>query len=276
MSQSSNPSNSPSSKDRIPANKTERFTAWELPEVKQGQIVAVEKLKKRGPRGELVNVKEDEVIYSTMTAGQLNELTQQAYDEVRQQAYEEGARQGREEGYQTGLEEGREAVQQQIKQLQNTLHSLHNVLEGQDDELEQALVNLTMCIARSVLKHEISLDQSHIQQVIKQAVDALPLKEDRLVIHLNPAEYQLLTGQDGIPEQWTLQSDPGVSAGGCRVVSPHSVVDFTLEEQFQQVINNLVETRFAELAKQAQQRESDAAGQTDSIDQDSIDQNTDS
>jgi len=264
MSQSGNPSNSSSSKGRIPASKTDRFTAWELPEVRQGQVVAVEKLKHRGPRGELVNVKEDEVIYSTMTAGQLNELTQQAYDEVRQQAYEEGARQGREEGYQAGLEEGREAVQQQISQLQNTLHSLHNVLEGQDDELEQALVNLTMCIARSVLNHEISLDAGHIQSIIKQAVDALPLKEDRLVIHLNPAEHQLLTGQEGIPEQWTLQSDPSVSAGGCRVISAHSVVDFTLEEQFQQVINSLVETRFAELAKQAQRRESDAAGPADS------------
>ena len=37
----------------------------------------------------------------------------------------------------------------------------------------------------------------------------------------------------------------------------HSVVDFTLEEQFQGTINALVERRFAQLAAQAKQRTED-------------------
>jgi flagellar assembly protein FliH len=263
------------SNGRIPADQSQGFTAWQLPEVKQGQVIAVEKINKRGPRGELVNVEKDEVVYSALTAGQLDEITQQAYDEIRQQAHEEGLKQGRDEGYNAGLAEGREVVQQQLNNLQSTLHSLHNVLEGQDDELEQALVNLSTCIARSILQRELSIDNTHIQSVVNEAVAALPLKEDRLVVHLNPEDYQLLIEQKDIPEQWTLQKDAAITAGGCRVVSRHSVVDYTLEEQFQQTINGLVEKRFTELAQQAQQRSTDATA-SNTTDPNTIPPGTDS
>ena len=56
---------------RIPADKTTSFASWDMPEVKEGQIVQVEKIKQRGPRGELINVGKEEIIYNSLTAAQL-------------------------------------------------------------------------------------------------------------------------------------------------------------------------------------------------------------
>jgi flagellar assembly protein FliH len=243
-----------SNSGRIPANKSSSFTTWQMPEVKQGQVVAVEKLNKRGPRGELVGVKQDELIYKGLTAGQLNEITQQAYEDVRQQAYQEGHQQGHGEGYQAGLQSGQQAIQQQLSALHNTLHSLHNILEEQDDEMEQALVNLSTCVAQSILRRELNMDASHITEVVREAVACLPKEEDRIKVYISASDYTLLAEQPGLPPQWNLEVDHQMSAGGCRVTNSHSVVEYSLEEQFQQTINAIVEQRYTELAKQARQR----------------------
>ena len=255
---------------RIPAKKSTAFDAWDLPEVKDGQVVKAEKLKQRGPRGQLINVAKDEVIYSTLTAAQLEEISNQAYEDVRKQAYQDGLKQGQAKGYQAGVESGQQAVQQQLANLNNTVAELHHYLAGQDDEVEQSLVNLATCVASAVLRRELTIDSSHIRQIISEALAVLPMNASNITVHLSEQDHQLLTGQDDIPSQWQLQIDRTLSAGGCRVQTQHSIVDYTLEDQFQQTVNGLVERRFAELDLKARHRTEGSQGgsQQDRVDKD--------
>ncbi|MEE8057158.1 MAG: FliH/SctL family protein [Pseudomonadales bacterium] len=253
---------------RIPAKESASYGAWNLPEVRDGEVVQVEKLKQRGPRGQLINVGKDEVIYSSLTAAQLEDISNQAYEEVRQQAYQDGLKQGRTAGYQKGLDSGQQAVQQQLASLNKTVSELLRYLGGQDDEVEQALVNMATCVASAVLRRELTIDSAHIGQVVNEAIAALPMEASNITVHLSEQDYQLLTTQTDIPEQWQLQIDRTLSPGGCRVQSQHSIVDYTLEEQFQQTVNGLVERRFAELGMRAKQRADDSV---DNLVEDSID-----
>ena len=107
----------------------------------------VEKIKKRGPKGELINVDKNEVIYNSITAGQLEEISNQAYEELREQAYKDGFQQGHTEGYQQGMDGAKQALEQQSESLKATIGQFSNYLGGQDDEVEQALVNVATCIA---------------------------------------------------------------------------------------------------------------------------------
>ena len=251
---------------RIPANQTSAFSSWSAPEVKEGQVVHVEKLNKRGPRGELVNVDKQDVIYQSITAGQLEEISNQAYEEVRQQAYQDGLKQGHEEGRQAGLKAGQAAIELQVADMKRAITELYRYLSDQDDELEQALVNMATCVAKAILQRELNADSSHVQRVVHEALAVLPLDSHNISIHLSEQDYQSLTQLSDTPEQWQLQIDRTLSAGGCRVQSQHSVVNFTLEEQFQQTVNQLVEARFAELSSQAkertQQRDDDSSERT--------------
>lgn len=233
---------------RIPADKTTSFASWDMPEVKEGQIVKVEKLKQRGPRGELVNVAKEEIIYNALTAAQLEEITQQAYEDVRQQAYQDGVKQGHKEGYQAGLDEGKTAVAEQAQQLNHAVANIFNYLQGQDDEVEQALVNIASCIASSVLRRELTVDASHIRSVVKEAIALLPISASNLTVYLSEQDYHFLTNETDLAESWKLQIDRTLQPGGCRVTSEHSVVDYTLEQQFQQTVKGLVEKRFTELS----------------------------
>ena len=233
---------------RIPADETTAFLSWNMPEVKEGHIVKVEKLKERGPRGELVNASKEEVIYQSLTAAQLEDISNQAYEDVRRQAYEEGIKQGHQQGFQAGMDEAKTAIAQQAQQLNSAIANVFACLQDQDDEVEQALVNIASCIAGSVLRRELTVDASHIRAVVKDAIALLPIKAANLTVYLSEQDYQFLSSETDIAKEWTLQIDRSLKPGGCRVSCEHSVVDYTLEQQFQQTVNGLVEKRFAELS----------------------------
>ncbi len=239
---------------RIPADKSALFNAWAVPEVKEGQIVQAEKLKKRGPKGELIDVDKNEVIYNKLTAAQLEEIANQAYEDVREQAHKEGFKQGHDEGYQAGLKAAQQTIKQQTNSLNTAVSEVYKFLAGQDDEVEQALVNVAICIASAVLRRELTIDSSHMQQLISEAIDLLPMAASKIQIHLSEADYELLSEHSEIPDAWQLQIDRKLTPGGCRVTSQHSIVDYTLEEQFQQTVNQLVEKRFETLSTQARGR----------------------
>lgn len=237
------------SNSRIPADKSSGFAAWALPEVKRGQVVQAEKLKHRGPRGELLGVASDEVVYSSITAAQLEEISQAAYDDVRASAHKDGYEQGHQEGYQAGLAAAEIVVEQRLQALQYVIEQLMSFLGDRDDEVEQALVNLSICVASGILRRELTIDSSHILEVVHEALQTLPVNVDNLTIFLSDQDYQQLSEHRDVPEQWRLKVDRDLSPGGCRVTTDSSVVDFTLEDQFQQMVNNLVEKRFAQLSK---------------------------
>lgn len=237
--------------NRIPADKTSVFSTWDIPEVKKGQVVQAEKLRQRGPRGELVALNSDDIVYSSITAGQLEEISAVAYEEVRAQAYQDGIRQGREQGYEAGLKAGEQEICQQTEGLRKAVDSVFTYLAGQDDEVEQALVNLATCIASAILRRELTIDSQHIGTVVAEALASLPVNASNITVNLSEQDFRLLKLRDDIPANWQLQIDRTLSPGGCRVKTDQSVVDYTLEDQFQQMVNAIVEQRFAQLAGKA-------------------------
>lgn len=242
---------------RIPAEKVEAAQAWSIPEVHEGQIVQSEKLRQRGTRGELINVDKKEVIYNNITAGQLEDIHRQAYKEVFDQGFAEGRTEGQKKGFEEGLVKGQQQIQQHTQQLQQVIENLLSFMQGHDDEVEQALVNLVTCVSKHILRRELTVDSTHILSVVHDAVAKLPATQSDIHIFLSEQDFRYLSEQQTLPEQWQLQTDPGLTPGGCRVVTTQSVVDFTLEEQFQQVIGQLVQDRFGQLAAQATDTEQD-------------------
>lgn len=233
--------------NRIPENKTDNVTTWKAPEITDGQIVQTEKLKERGPRGEIVNVAKDAVIYTKMTAAQLEEITIQAYEDIHDKAYKKGFEQGQQEGQVKGLAEADKILKQQLEELKSTTNDLLNNIAGQDNEIEKALVNVAVSIAKSVLRRELVLDSSHMHSIVSEAVAKLPFDAENITVFLSTQNLQMLTEHGNIPEEWNLRSDPSLTAGGCRVVTKQSAVEFTLEDQFQQTVNHIVEERYEQI-----------------------------
>lgn len=243
-------------KDSDQDNKTrpkEQMTAWERWELPllddQGNEV----------------VEEAEV--RPMTAGELEEIRQAARDdglkEGRSEGYQAGFEAGRvdghKEGFNTGQDEGREQGRQEAAQatrkevaasmdrLEHLMGELVLPIKRHEEELETVLVNLTTALARAVVFRELSLDSSQIRQVVRQALSALPSTAESLRIYVHPDDIEPVQEvAERLEVTPVIVEDDSLLAGGCRIESKHSLVDYTVEKRFQRTVQSMLEEQFGE------------------------------
>ena len=238
--------------DRIPAKQSMAFTRWELPEVNEGQIIQAEKTRRDIARGQAPDIDKHKVVYSKLTVAEIEDISNRIQADVQKKAYAEGLKQGQEKGFQQGLQQGQALIQTQLQSLQSVIGQLNDVLQVQDTETEQGLVGLAVSVAESILRRELSIDSSHIQAVVREAIASIQAESQTLDIYLNPEDCKLLQEQGQLEPNWRLYDDASITRGGCRLNNQFSVVEYTAEAQFQQTIQQLIDARFAELNRVAE------------------------
>jgi flagellar assembly protein FliH len=170
-----------------------------------------------------------------LTAKQIENLQQQAYD----QAYQEGF----EKGYNEGLQSGQKEAQENVHLLQQLMSSLATPFKDLDDEVEQDLLALTMAMAQQIVRREIKLDPSQIIAVIREAIAALPIANRTVQMFLHPEDAALVKqtfSMEGDQEHWQIVEDPGLSRGGCRIATENSNVDATVETRLAAIFARVV------------------------------------
>ncbi|KPQ02441.1 flagellar assembly protein FliH [Marinobacter sp. HL-58] len=248
--------------DRIPKENLTAYERWELP-----------LLDARG--NEVAREEEREV--KPLTAGDIDDIRRAAYEdgytEGREAGYQAGLVEGREkghqEGYEAGLAEGnekgteqglaetRKEVDAKLDRLEHLLGELLIPIRRHEDELETALVNLTTVLARAVVFRELSLDSSHITQVVRRAMASLPSTTENVRIHIHPDDYQWVSEIAGKFEAATsIVEDASILRGGCKLETRHSQVDFTVEKRFQKAVQGMLD----------KQLDTDKAGEGEELD----------
>lgn len=233
--------------DRIPKENLTAYERWELPLLDaRGNEVAQEEYREVKP----------------LTAADIEEIRRAAHEdghaEGRESGYQAGLSEGREkghqEGYEAGLAEGRalgeeqglaetrKEVEAKLDRLEHLLGELLVPIKRHEDEVETALVNLTTVLARAVVFRELSLDSSHITDVVRRSMASLPSTTENVRIHIHPDDYQWVSEVAGKFEAATsIVEDASVLRGGCKLETRHSLVDFTVEKRFQKAVQGMLD-----------------------------------
>lgn len=156
---------------------------------------------------------------------------------LQKQAFEEG----RQEGIQKGLAE----MQAKARQLVNVFNFMARPLQQLDADIEKELAQFALTIATMLLKKECSVDAAHINALIHETLEYLPLSSRNVRVKLNPADISLLT-QAGIElktPDWICVADKAVTQGGCVIESDTSQIDATVEARIQQIFDQITEQR---------------------------------
>jgi flagellar assembly protein FliH len=229
-------------KTRIPAAHSGEFVSWALPDVEAGSMGDVaqsgrEPLDRAAARG--------------LTAGQLEEITAQAqregFDEGIKEGHATGFAQGQEEGLAQGLAQGMAQgvaesraiaaaeLATQVAELRSVMQQLLEPLAQQNAAIETAMTQLSLDIARAVLHCEPALPPEKLLPLVRRAVRELPVGERNLTVVLNPQQLELVRGHAEWPSNWHLQGDSRLDRGGCKVITEHSLVDYSVELRFRQI-----------------------------------------
>lgn len=163
-------------------------------------------------------------------------------ERLQKQAWEEAHAAGRREGLEKGLAEGRDEVRHQVRILKSIIQSLQQPLAAIDKSVEHELTELAVAIARHVIADELRADPERILKLVPQAVSDLPVGSRDVKVRVNPDDARLLHEHlpDGDGEAtWKLVEDASVSRGGCRVETPQSSIDATLEKRIEAVVGRV-------------------------------------
>jgi len=178
-------------------------------------------------RGKIVGLRDESV--RPQTVEEIEALQKQAYEEARQAGHAEGVKQGLQE------------VKQKANKLQAVINFLQKPLDDIDEQVEHQLTELAMLLAKHLLKKESRVDHQHIQNLLHESLQYLPLKSRDIRARLNPADIELLKlGELKLDEQsWQCIADASVRAGGCVIESDQSVVDASVENRITQLMQQL-------------------------------------
>jgi len=161
----------------------------------------------------------------------------------------------RAEGHAAGLAEGRalgaaqaraegEARQREIgAELLAVLAMAARPLETLDGEVENALVDLTICIARQIIRRELRTNPGEVVAVVREALGQLPMATRERKLYLHPEDIPMVRQALGLADSehgWRLEADPLLTRGGCLVETETSYIDATVESRIAAVVRDLL------------------------------------
>jgi flagellar assembly protein FliH len=161
---------------------------------------------------------------------------------------------GQREGFKRGFEAARQQLAREqarqraeaVDQVSARATQLTAALVEQFAALEQSiadeLIDLSIELARQVLRRELRVQRDAIVTVVQEAVAALIDERANFSVHVSPADLAhvgetlgtVLAGRNG-----RLVADATIAAGGCRVLSPGAEVDSTVETRWRRVLASI-------------------------------------
>lgn len=163
--------------------------------------------------------------------------TAEEIEAIQREAWEEGYRAGHAEG----LAAGQAEIEARAARWQALVNSLTQPLEAAEGELETALIELALALAKQLVRREMKTQPDEIIPVVREALGALPTAAREVVVHLHPEDAALVRATIHSPgSSWRIEEDGAISRGGCVVVTPTSRVDATLERRIAQLVSSVL------------------------------------
>lgn len=244
----------------------ELLKRWPSPQLDADKKVPVGKtnaLNKTLPLTKTVSVEMDDE-----AALEVKPLTAEDIEQIRQAAFDEGFAQGKEEGFSKGYEEGREQgtadglaqgqaegkkigleqasdeIEQKKQELARLLDQLQQPLLQIDQQVEQQLLQLCLAMAEAVIAVECKTNPQVILKTLSDATAVLPLQTEHILIRLHPDDMAIVeqhfSAEQLAERHWQLRADPAVEPGGCLLETPLSSMDRSIKHRLQSSLEHFL------------------------------------
>ncbi len=247
------------------------ISAWDLPYVEDARPVDENKTNALNKRSDWKYEPPEEVEeILPPTAEEIEAIRAAAYQDGFAQGKSEGLEKGQKEGMALGLEKGHaegvekglaeglatgeEQINQQIAEWQSLLQQLQNPVVQVQEELQKELVQLSVSLARAVIKAETITNPDIIFQALSEGLKVLPIQESAYQIHLHPQDIELIKQhfkeEEISQHNWLFVEAPQMARGGCDISTASNAVDVSIERRTRDVLDKfLLEQGFNQIDK---------------------------
>lgn len=162
---------------------------------------------------------------------------------IQEQAYNEGFALGQKEGF----EQKKRELENNATTMRSIIEVLSEPLKDLDDDIVQQLSELSMAVAKQVIRRELHTEQGEIVGIVREAMNALPASTRKITLSLHPEDAELVRnafslGDDEASDElrWKVIEDPIISRGGCKIASENSRIDATVDARLNRIISTLL------------------------------------
>lgn len=243
------------------AEQDNELHPWGLPDVTTEEMLQREYALGYRPGEEKVQEEVEQAPKPGMlTAADLEEIRQAAYQEGLEQGKEEGFAQGYQEGQskgqedglaqgtaqgrQEGLAQGKAEIDALAARWQVQIEALNQPLRELDQAVERQLVELTAQLAKAVVRTELKLNHKVLLASLKEAITILGASDGAVKIALPVDELELIReqyGEQGLVERgWQLLAEPDLQPGQLQVEHSLSQVEVDLHERLEMTLERFL------------------------------------
>jgi len=201
-----------------------------------------------------------EELVAPMTADELQKISESAEKEGFNSGFQEGLKKGVSEGKEKGAKEGydegilksKKIITAQCEQLQHVIDALLIPLETEQNELQFIILNMVTELAKAVVLRELKQDSSHITNLVDEALNAIPIGADKFSLYLSSQDLTIVEKHlsylaVGNEKNIFVHVDESLIPGGCRLETKQTVVDYTVEQRLQKIIDGFLHKRFVSI-----------------------------
>ena len=134
-----------------------------------------------------------------------------------------------------------------IASFSSIIEMLTEPLNELDDEIIEQLAQLSMSVAKQVIRRELHAEQGEIVGIVREAMSALPASTRKITLNIHPEDAELIRTSFSLGEEeesdelrWRVIEDPMISRGGCKITSKNSSIDATVEGRLNRLISTLL------------------------------------
>lgn len=209
------------------------------------KVIASKKGLTAYERWEVPVVEEERPIPEELvTAAEIEAIQQLAYTDGYAQGYEVGVEQGEKDGFNAGHERLEQLLTGRLNRLDSVLSFISRPLSELDEEVVNQLSDMSIKIARQLIRRELHTDPGQVIAVVREAMSTLPVNTRETSIFLHPDDAVLVREVFSISNEreqsWKLIEDPALTRGGCRIEAEHSKIDATVEHRMNQIVASLL------------------------------------
>ena len=194
---------------------------------------------------DLATAVQDRLEAARAEAARLIAEAREAADRIRREAQQQGQRQARDAAQQQGRAELERRLATALPALERAADALQREKNLHLQQCERQVVRLALAIAERVIRRELRQQPEITLDLIREALQ-LSASNDRVTLHLNPADYELwrealtrFTAQHHETQKVECLPDPEVTPGGCVVQTEFGSIDQQFHAQLARIEEEL-------------------------------------
>ncbi len=236
---------------RIPFEDLKEVSAWSIPAV-GGKVIkpkAKPNIRERKKKSEeTIEDVTGDVTLKPLTAEGLQEIAATVEKEACENGYQEGLQKGLQEGEAKGFAAGEKKAYAekslQLEQLATLLtqltQGLQEPLTNHQHQVDNLVIDLATGFAKHLINTELSKKPELLVNIVKKAVQALPVGSSHTRIYANSHDIERLQSQANLAEKnWHFLVDDNLAPGGVRVETDESLVDYSLDARLAEYFNEV-------------------------------------